>query len=311
LQRIVQRSVTGSRVNSAPTVPEKTSLAPRLYLAFLTLVWLTVAGGALLKGLPYYLTPLAQRPFSDLYEAFRPAGRIGHGFGVLGTLMMMVGVATYSLRKRMPALQRLGRLKYWLQFHIFLCTLGPFFVLLHTSFKFGGIVSIAFWSMVVVVASGVFGRYVYARIPKGLQGRFTSLDALEQQAKAQLDAIGARTPLAEDLVRRLAEEERRVTHRGYLSALGSALVWDLARRRRRRRIGSLLAESGVPAETRGRLISLIEEHRQLRHQMAVLGPFQKLFCYWHIFHLPLAIVLLVVLVLHVAVVTMFGYGLVR
>ena len=80
--------------------------------------------------------------------------------------MMLVGVILYSARKRVSWLGGAGGLGNWLQFHIFLCTLGPLLVLLHTTFRFGGIVSIAFWSMVLVVASGVFGRYVFARIPK-------------------------------------------------------------------------------------------------------------------------------------------------
>lgn len=54
----------------------------------------------------------------------------------------------------------------------------PILVLFHTTFKFGGIVSIAFWSMVIVVLSGVVGRFLYIRLPRDWQGReFTFADA--------------------------------------------------------------------------------------------------------------------------------------
>ena len=53
---------------------------------------------------------------------------------------------------------KINRSKHWLEFHIFLCTVGPLLVLYHTAFKFGGIVSVSFWSMVLVVLSGVAGK---------------------------------------------------------------------------------------------------------------------------------------------------------
>ncbi len=55
---------------------------------------------------------------------------------------------------RVSVLGRLGKLKHWLQVHIFFCTMGPFLILLHSAFRVGGIVAIAFWSMALVVGSG-------------------------------------------------------------------------------------------------------------------------------------------------------------
>ena len=40
----------------------------------------------------------------------------------------------------------------------------------HTTFKFGGIVAISFWSMTAVVLSGIIGRYIYNQIPKNIAG---------------------------------------------------------------------------------------------------------------------------------------------
>jgi hypothetical protein len=149
----------------------------------LALLWLALASAAAWPGLRYYGLPLSERVFAEQHTLFAPTGRIGHGFGVLGSGMMLFGVLMYAVRKRWHALARWGKLKHWLQFHIFLCTLGPFFILLHTSFKIGGLVSIAFWSMTLVVLSGIFGRYVYARIPKSVNGQFRTLQDLEQENK--------------------------------------------------------------------------------------------------------------------------------
>ena len=109
-------------------------------------------------GYNYYRTPLEERFFHPDHNSLKSSGIIGHGLGIAGTLFMIIGVSSYMARKRFRSWSKLGKLKHWLEFHIFLCTLGPIMVLFHTSFKFGGIVSISFWSMVAVFLSGVIGR---------------------------------------------------------------------------------------------------------------------------------------------------------
>lgn len=142
-------------------------------------IWIVSAAVATAAGLDYYATPLQDRPFTEAHDLFASSGLVGHGYGVLGSAFMAFGVVMYSARKRLSLLAKAGRLKHWLQTHIFLCTLGPFLVLLHSAFKIRGLVAISFWSMVLVVASGVFGRYIYVRIPKNAQGAFLSLQEAE------------------------------------------------------------------------------------------------------------------------------------
>jgi hypothetical protein len=225
----------------------------------------------------------------------------------VGLALITLGVFTYSLRKRVPVLARLGKLKYWLEFHIFVCSIGPFLVLLHSSFKIGGLVSIAFWSMTVVALSGVFGRYVYVRIPKTMQGRFAGIQQLEAERRRLFEG------LARDLGPRLAEVERamavpRVPGGGFLPALGTALRFDLARRGVLNQVRRSLQVVGLDPAGRGRVLALVARRLELEHQLALAVPFQRLFRYWHLLHLPLAITMFVVVAVHVVVATMFGYG---
>jgi hypothetical protein len=283
----------------------------------LAVVWILVAGAALASGLEYWRLPLQERAFSEMHADFSPAGRVGHGLGVAGTAMIAIGVALYMARKRIHALARLGRLKSWLEFHIFLCTLGPFLVLLHTSFKFGGIVSIAFWSMIAVVASGVFGRYVYVWIPKTLGGQFRSLRELEGETEELLTTIVEACRLPEAQLRPAlagigvgapAGAGRAATGGpGLLGSLAASTRFRLGRRGRRRRTLAWLADHGVAPESRASLARLAERRAALEQQVRVLEPFQRLFRYWHAFHLPLAIVMFLILVIHVAVAIAFGY----
>lgn len=246
----------------------------------LTTVWVGVAGAALISGMEYYLLPLEERAYSELAPLFAPTGLVGHGLGIVGTLLLLVGVIGYSARKRLPFLSRSGALKHWLQVHIFLCTLGPFLVLLHTTFKFGGLVSIAFWSMALVVLSGVFGRYVYVRIPKTIQGRFLDVAAVSEQIVelTRRMATQADIPLHE-LEAVLVPAGAAPRAPGLGSALGLALREDLRQRRVLRELRAFLRDRGVPQGLQGSLLEAAAGQRRLRQQALLLHPFQRLFRY--------------------------------
>jgi hypothetical protein len=278
-----------------------------LLASVLIIVWLGAAGTALLWGLEYYLLPLNDRVFSPLHPLFGPTGVVGQGLGVIGTTLIVVGVVGYAARKRLGFLRRTGALKHWLQVHIFLCTLGPFFVLLHTTFKFGGLVSVAFWSMTLVVASGVFGRYVYARIPKTLNGRFLELEIVRERTRTLTVEILGRLGLETSQVGLFAEPVVAPSASGSLGALRVALGEDLASRFRQRRIRRFLQGHAVPRAVRTEVMGLVRERDRLHLQTLLLRPFQRLFRYWHVIHLPLAMVMFLILGIHVTVAVLFGY----
>jgi hypothetical protein len=278
-----------------------------VYHAVLGLIWIGVAGYLLLWGLDYYALPLHERPYSPEHDLFKPTGRVGNPLGVIGTAMIAFGVSSYMLRKRWKRLHGLGKLRHWLSFHIFLCTLGPFMVMLHTSFKVGGLVSIAFWSMVLVVLSGVVGRYVYVRIPKSLNGQFYSMREIEASQEA---LVGELTTSLPEESAALAEMQLNIPTEsgGLLRSLLLALRFDLAGRRHTKELRHVLADAGVEPATRHRLIDLGKQYNRLAQQRVLLEPFGRLFRYWHTFHLPLAIVMALILLVHIGVAFAFGYA---
>ena len=99
-----------------------------------------------------------------------PAGELfGHSLGILGFLLMLMTETLYSLRKRSRSV-KWGRLSSWLQFHIFTGLVGPYMVLLHSSWKFNGIAGITTLFTIIIVISGFTGRYIFTRIPRTLDG---------------------------------------------------------------------------------------------------------------------------------------------
>jgi len=56
----------------------------------------------------YYSTPLEERFFNQNHSALKPSGSWGHGFGIVGTLMMIVGVSVYLIRRCFPKCHFIG-----------------------------------------------------------------------------------------------------------------------------------------------------------------------------------------------------------
>jgi hypothetical protein len=103
-------------------------------------------------------------------HAIPAAGELfGHGLGIFGFILMLMTETLYSLRKRTRSASW-GKMSTWLQFHIFTGLVGPYMVLLHTSWKFNGLAGAVTLLTIIIVFSGVIGRYIYTRIPRTLDG---------------------------------------------------------------------------------------------------------------------------------------------
>jgi len=147
-----------------------------------------------LNGWSYYAASPAERPHLAAHQWLRPSTRAGHVFGMTGFVLMLVPVA-YSIRKKVRAFRNLGSMKTWIEVHVFCGIVGPVLVTFHTTFKFNGIVSVAYWSMVAVTLSGFVGRYLYVRIPKSLRGLELTGAQLDDRARAlAVELSAARLP---------------------------------------------------------------------------------------------------------------------
>jgi hypothetical protein len=93
----------------------------------------------------------------------------GHAIGIIGFILMLMTEILYSLRKRTRSASW-GKMSSWLQFHIFTGLVGPYMVLLHTSWKFNGLAGVTMLFTLIIVVSGFIGRYIYTRIPRTMDG---------------------------------------------------------------------------------------------------------------------------------------------
>ena len=125
-------------------------------------LWLAVLAMIVITGL-YGAVVVFTREIPPASELF------GHGMGIVGFIFMLMTETLYSLRKRSRTV-KWGKLSNWLQFHIFTGLVGPYMVLLHTSWKFNGIAGVTTLFTVIIVISGFIGRYIFTRIPRTLDG---------------------------------------------------------------------------------------------------------------------------------------------
>ncbi len=261
-----------------------------IYIGTLVLIELLVFIWLVRRGAHYYGLPFEERPFNEAHQQLKPSGILGHGFGIVGTLMMIIGVFGYMARKRFKSWYRLGRLKYWLEFHIFLCTLGPMLVLFHTAFKFGGIVSISFWSMAAVVLSGVFGRYVYTRIPHTPEGKALSLEEIQSKITTLRKAISEQFNLSQE----------------QLVLIFKTLDNSKREKRALKQVRQIVGHD-VDMNQQQSLLKYISEEIGLKSRTKNLNKMKKLFEYWHVIHLPFALIMLIIMLIHVGATLAFGY----
>jgi len=91
---------------------------------------------------------------------------VGHGIGIVGSVLMLMTATLYSLRK-LRSDARWGSTAAWFRLHMVTGLVGPYLVLLHTAGRFNGLAGLTMLLTGIVVASGLTGRYLYTRIPRG------------------------------------------------------------------------------------------------------------------------------------------------
>jgi hypothetical protein len=219
-----------------------------------------------------------------------PGSLIGHGIGIAGFVLMLATETLYSLRKRSMR-AGWGPMNWWLSAHVVTGIVGPTMVLLHTSFQFAGIAGVTTLLMVIVVASGFVGRYIYTAVPRtatGIALEPTQLAAVIDLSETQLAAWLAAHP---GPVQVLAE---RLGVHGTGPVAGRA-AWE-DRRLWRREVARLDRERRrEAADLRQQLV----RRRMLQRQAARYTRMRRLLGVWHALHVPLGMMLFAAGLLHI------------
>lgn len=224
---------------------------------------------------------------------------IGYWFGIIGGSMMLL-IFAYPLRKRFKSWSSIGSIKIWFRIHMFLGAAGPVVIIFHSGFHLGSFnSSVAFFCMLIVALSGLLGRYWYQRIHHGLYGskirfeEFYSSEDLSSLLSAGAFAVDAH------IAHELTELETSLTHRhtGINRSLGFY-------RSMKKRVGRVRREVARSALGRAEKKQIYVRLKNLR-SICSLGINEILFSYWHVFHIPLLVMLVLSAIIHVLVVHLY------
>lgn len=248
-----------------------------------------------------------------------PETGVGYWLGVAGGSLMAI-LLLYPVRKKVRVMRFLGATRHWFRMHMAFGVLGPLLILYHCNFELGALNSnVALFCTLLVAASGLVGRYLYAKIHTDLDGHKATLRELTERARVPAEQKNRTSALVPQLLERMTVFDDAVLTppEGLLASL--ALPFKLAvltrvehfqlARFARRQLRLQARKSPLVRAQRKRLQGAIDafirEHLRRVRRVAELGSYERLFSLWHVFHLPFFYILVLTAIVHVVAVHMY------
>lgn len=250
---------------------------------------------------------------------FKAGDDTGYWIGVTGGVMMLL-LFSYPLRKHFSFARNWGRVKWWFLVHMFLGVGGPLLILLHSTFRVGSLnAAVALYSMVAVAVSGVIGRFIYARVNRGLRGEQASLNDLRLRAGLQQADTKSRLSFAPQVEARLvAFEKVEINAQAGWATYIRQVFWlpvqqwfvyhecaselhqiltQFARRDRWTQNDFHMREKHTK--------KLVNQYLSAVTRVAQFTAYERMFSLWHVAHIPFVYLLLISAVVHVLAVHMY------
>jgi hypothetical protein len=291
---------------SVSTAHQTSPWMGRLRVAF-TLATLASLGALMLwRGHDYYQQDLLSRAAHHDYRALNPAGTIGHGYGIVGTMLVAANLL-YLVRRRLtnvlPAW--IGSTRAWLNAHAFTGLVGSLLIAFHSAFQLRTpIATVTSASLGIVVATGLVGLYLHALVPKSglrpLRLRLAEIQPLLPGVTTRVAAFIETTPAT-----------RLPADASLFRALVTIPRWARDARDRRR---------GVAASARGDKTFRVLQDTDPRLARAFIDELSELAAAevdtlaggalmrsWRSLHRFLAILMLVSVTLHIGVAWYYGF----
>jgi hypothetical protein len=252
---------------------------------------------------------------------YKPGDDIGYNMGLVGGLMLSA-LLLYPLRKRIRFLKNIGILPTWFKWHMIFGILAPSLILFHSTFYIGSInAGMALVAMLLVAGSGVFGRFFYTKIHNGLYGRQATLKEL-QADMAQTDSVKSTLSFAPEIEKELDNFRAKTAS---VSKGGDAGLWHFATigiraallsrtlaKDLHHAMYSQASEKNWSEAQMQRLNLMFEENKKqidgyikAVRDVAQFHTYERLFSWWHIFHIPLVYLLVFSGIFHVISVHMY------
>lgn len=251
-----------------------------------------------------------------VFQPYTQGSDFGYFLGLVGGCMML-SLFLYPIRKYWQPAQRLGSMRAWFVIHIVFGICGPILVLFHAAFQTKSVNStVALWATVLVVLSGVIGRFVYVHMYEGLDGSHATVRDLEENLKHRAADAQNGLNLVPHVMNLLQEYSRHVfsnrefTWGKMLSFI--AIGWQgqrLIARCERDIANALKAEAQSKNWTRSKLqaekdalFELVNDYVRAIDTTGRYAYWESMLAWWHLIHVPLVYLLLASGIIHVVAV---------
>jgi len=242
----------------------------------------------------YYLRPLAAQALHPLHDELRSSGRIGLAFGVIGTLLFLVNLS-YLLRRRSVRQGRYGSLRSWMHMHVASGLLGGACILLHSVLSIRSASGLAASAALgIVLITGTLGRYLYAFVPRSIEGRELELEEVRSRYERQLSELGRRGISLEQ-----AAPPARPRESGRLLPLLTLFLGEWEIRRTLRAVQARLDGLGLAAHEQAHLRPLVKKLARQHQSLARYHELRHLMSSWRFLHRWLALAMLATAAGHV------------
>ena len=187
-------------MNQAPQHSAQQPWRPGFALLFTIFILSFLTSGLYLHGRDFYPLSLAERALHPAYRMLNPAGLVGHGYGIVGTGLILTNLL-YLVRRRLTrVLAWAGSVGAWLDLHAFTGLVGSVLILYHSAFQLRTpIATVSSGSLVIVVVTGLVGFYLHALVPREglrpLNERLTEIEPLLPGLVKQVREFVKTTPL--------------------------------------------------------------------------------------------------------------------
>ncbi len=248
---------------------------------------------------------------------YRPGCELVVNFGYTGTFIMISGLA-YVWRRRLGFMKNWGSLRAWFDWHVMTGVVGPTFILMHSAAKLDNWVSMAFWSMIATVLSGLLGRYLSTELPEMASTAMVEtleVDRRLHEIRAAHPGVRVADGWFEGYRRKVANFERRLnggkkdkdakkkhTFLGAVATFFWVIKDDLGRGRRLRALSKALKQSvrGKGArKVRKQAVVLAQRLALLERRRVMLPRLEPLFTQWKAVHVPMSVILTIIAGIHI------------
>lgn len=227
---------------------------------------------------------------------------LGYALGIIGVSAMVL-LLTYPIAKHSRSLQAWIPLKHWFRVHMMLGLLGPLAILYHCNFQWGSLnSSIALACMLLVVLSGLIGRYLYGKVHMGIYGQKAQIDSLLALATKHRNSLTIRfSPYPE--IQSLIEQAYAKLLPADPKNIGMVFAFqaNTKGKHQHRRIKKFISKQDDEnlRKTWHQAQQVLDEYLDTLRRLAQLRTFDRLLSLWHILHLPFFAMMLFTAVIHI------------